>query len=144
VGVPLLGISVRNGMRVRSLVAIILAAAGVQTAWAQVEDASSSQIQIVSPVDGINFEAKANVPLKIQGMDVPDVGHVIQLLENGMVIHSLVLDPLVPTQTQPVKFEFTFDVDDLRAGHYTFVAMIDDTSSAPVTVVVKRRHGRHR
>ena len=77
-------------------------------------------------------------------MDIPNVGHVIRLLENGMVLRSLVLDPLVPIQTQPVTFDFTFDVDDLRAGHYTFVAMIDDVSSVPVTVVVKRRHGRHR
>jgi hypothetical protein len=128
----------------RYFAAILVATVIFQRAWAQIEDASSSQIQIVSPVDGTKFQAKADVSLRIQGMDVPNVGHVIRVLENGMVLHSLVLDPLVPTQTQPVSFDFTFDVDNLRAGGYTFVAMIDDVSSNPVTITVKRHRSRHR
>ena len=125
---------------------VVLATIGFQSVCAQFGDASSmsSQIEIVSPIDGAKFQARANVSVRIEGMDVPNVGHVIRLLENGIVFRSLVLDPLVPTMTQPVQFDFTFDVDDLRVGRYTFVAMIDDISSAPVIITVKRRHGRHR
>ena len=133
------------GLRLHLAAGIILAIVAGHAVYAQVDDVSaSSQIAIVSPIDGGKFEAKANVPVTIQGMDVPNVGHVIRLLENGMVFRSLVLDPLVPIQTQPVTFDFTVDVDDLRAGRYTFVAMIDDVSSAPVTIIVKRRHAHHR
>ena len=130
--------------KLRCVGALLFATALFQDARAQLDNTSfTSEIRIVSPTDGTRFEAKANVPLRIQGMDVPDVGHVIRVLENGMVLRSLVLDPLVPIQTQPVAFDLTFDADDLRAGRYTFVAMIDDVSSAPVTIVVRRHRGRH-
>ena len=131
------------GIRLHLAAGIILAVVAGHAVYAQVDDVSaSSQIAIVSPIDGAKFEAKANVPVTIQGMDVPNVGHVIR--QNGMVFRSLVLDPSVPIQTEPVTFDVTFDVDDLRAGRYTFVAMIDDVSSAPVTIIVKRRHAHHR
>ena len=123
---------------------LLVATASFQPAWAQLDnESSSSEIQIVSPIDGTKFEARANVPVKVQGMDVPNVGHVIRLLENGMMFRSLVLDPLAPPQTQPVTFDFTFDVDNLKAGRYTFVAMIDDVSSNSVTITVKRSRSHH-
>lgn len=138
-------LSLCRAARLQLIAGLILGTAGLPSGWAQLQDASaSSEIRIVSPIDGTKFEARANISVRIEGMDVPNVGHVIRLLENGNVFRSLVLDPLVPTMTQPVALDFTFEVDDLRPGRYIFVAMIDEVSSAPVTVIVKRRHGRHR
>ena len=131
-------------MRSRYVLAVILAAAGFQATCAQAQTRSLPQIDIVSPMDGTKYQARADVSVAVRGMDVPDVTHVVQLLQDGMLVGSAVIDPLAPTQTHPVAFQFTFDVDGLRAGRYTFVAMIDGVASAPMTIVVKRQHPRSR
>src|ERR1700731_1411516 len=107
---------------------------------AQIVDASApSEIRIVSPTDGTVFRARANITVEIQGTDVPNVGHVISLYENGTLLRALALDPLVPITLNPVPFKFDFDWNDVRAGRYVLTAKIDDISSDPVTVIVKRK-----
>jgi hypothetical protein len=131
-------------MYARYLLAVILVAAGFPPTCVQAQIRSIPQIDIVSPVDGTKYQARADVSVAVQGMDVPDVTHVVQLFQGGTLVGSAVLDPLAPTQTHPVVFQFTFDVNGLRAGRYTFVAMVDDVSSAPMTIVVKRQRPRNR
>lgn len=124
---------------------ILFAVALCQNAGAQVADGStSSQIRIVSPVDGTVFKAPATISVQVEGSDVPNVGHVISLYENGTLLHALVLDPLIPITLNPVSFSFDFDWNDVRAGRYILTAKIDDVSSDPVTVVVKRRRSKRR
>jgi hypothetical protein len=128
------------GRALRVILPVVLATV-IGNAWAQLPDVSaSSDIRIVSPRDGEVFKAPARIMVKVTGSDVPNVGHVLRLYEEGTLLHVLVLDPLVPITTNHVPFMFDFDWTDIRAGRYTLTAMIDDVSSAPVHIVVKRRH----
>ena len=131
-------------MRNRYLFAVILVAAGFRPTCGQAQTPSLPQIEIVSPIDGTRYHARADVSVTVRGMDVPDATHVVQLFQDGMLLHSEVLDPLGPDQTHPVAFQFTVGVDGLRAGRYSFTAIIDGVSSAPMTIVVKRQHPRNR
>ena len=119
---------------------IFVAIACPRTLLAQIEDASTtlSEIRIVAPNDGTVFKTRADILVKVEGIDVPNVGHVIRLYEGQTLLRALVLDPLIPIRTTPVDFSFSFDWTDVRAGRYVLTATIDDISSTPVTVIVKK------
>ena len=131
-------------MHVRYLLAVILVAAAFQPTCTQAQSQSLPQIDIVSPVDGTKYPAKTDLSFTVQGMNVPDMTHVVELFQDGVLLRSAVIDPLGPAQTHPTAFEFTSDVNGLRGGRYTFLAMIDGVSSAPTTIVIKRQHPRNR
>jgi hypothetical protein len=119
----------------------VLLLATIGSARAQLADTvAPPTIKIASPHDGAAFKAPANIPIKVSGTDVPNTGHVISLYEDGTLLQRLILDPLSPTATHRVSFSFNFDWTSVAAGHYTLIATIDDVSSTPVDIVVKRGH----
>ena len=83
---------------------------------AQIEDPSTtmSEIRITSPIDGTIFKAPATILVKVEGTDVPNVGHVLRLYEGNTVLRTLVLDPLIPIRTTPVEFNFSDDWTNVK------------------------------
>ena len=130
-------------VKISFLMPLFLAAGSAVTVDGQTSiEPSLSEIRIVSPTDGETFRAPADILVMIEGTDIPNVGHVISLYKDNDLVHSIVLDPLIPLTTNPVQFKFDFSVNNLPAGHYVLTATIDSIPSAPVQILV--RHRRHR
>jgi hypothetical protein len=128
------------------LVSLFLATTGVRNALgeADADAAASSEIMIVSPTDGATFAAPATILVRVEGHDIPNVGHLLELYKGNERVDALVLDPLIPIRTTPVFFSFTFTLDHLPAGNYVLTAAIDGSPSAPVHIIVRKRrhHGK--
>ncbi len=128
------------------LLPLFFAAADARRTAAQTvpDPTVASEIRIVSPADGETFGAAASIRVQVEGQDIPNVGHLIELYKDSERVGVIVLDPLVPIRTTPVLFDFTFTLDPLRAGKYTLTAAIDGSRSEPVHIEVRKRIHRHR
>jgi hypothetical protein len=131
-------------LHIAASIVMLLTVEACSSAFAQAQPVlPASEIRISSPADGAVFKAPANIPVQIEGADVPNIGHVIRLFDGTRLVHSVVLDPLVPKRDTLVPFNLDFPWRHVRPGHHVLIATIDNTSSDPVNVVVKTRRASH-